>query len=456
MFPLLSTLHAFSRANRSLWSYLIRPRRVRAAATWGSLFVATVAWAASGVAEKSDDGWSADLLNQILRAEAVKAPAVAEVPAKPAEMVLRTYQLSHLHVAESGKAQNVLAILGKLLPPGSSMNPEVATNSLHILTTTAAHAAIWDYLSAVDVAAPPAPPPAMPDDVKTALQKLAQTGDQSARVLAAIGSIRTEVSAQLADIEDRQHRANVKLALGAGAFALVLLLTGTWMVRRRAAPAPEPADGATLALGPDQLAAALVPAQDKMRNDMLGMLNEVAIKLQAQHHEQQKLVREQQDQLESARQALADERRQFITEAGTMVVQAVERVDATTAKLARQQDKVSELVHELQHTVRELDDTKDKLRDREVELEQERAKIAALSLLLEEGAPLPSGVFANGHHPEPLNRGFAFVPPASQRPCMTPEPHPTPNPQASSPAPRIPPESPPARFTFLPPDQAET
>jgi hypothetical protein len=197
-----------------------------------------------------------------------------------------------------------------------------------------------------------------------------------------------------------------------------------------------------------------------MRTDMLGLLNEVAIKLQAQHNEQQKLVREQQQQLEGARLALAEERKQFISEAGTMVVQAVERVDATTAKLAKQQDKVAELVEELQHTVRELDETKDSLRDREVELEQERAKIAALSLLLEEGGTLPPLTAPNGpngsngqgpgdHALETLNGNGAGTRATATIPCTNQETITVRTTLLAS-------SMPPKPFTFLRPDHPET
>lgn len=414
--------------------------------------------------ETAPSGWSADLLNQILKAD----PPAQDAPASSASagVVLHTYQLSHLRIGEAGKAQNVLAILGKLLPPGSSVNPDIPANSLHVLTTPAAHKAVWDYLSAVDVAEPtPAPVAAVPEDVQAAIKKLASTSDQSAKLAAAVGSVKTDVSREIAAIEARQSRQTWRLAgVGAG-FALAGILALGWAMRRgRPTGVPASAPATALALAPEQLTSALVPVQDKMRNEMLGVLNEVAIKLQAQHNEQQQLVREQQQQLENARQALADERRQFITEAGTMVVQAVERVDATTAKLARQQDKVAELVQELQNTVRELDDTKDSLRDREVELEQERAKIAALSLLLEEGAPIPTEALANGHRPVPArdslntqNGAAGTDRSAPATPCMTIDPiTPTmPLPpvhlNGSTPAPR-----PPPRFTFLPPEHPES
>lgn len=347
--------------------------------------------------DKATGGWSADLLNRILKAEPAKT-ASSETTVVAPEMVLRTYRLDHLRVGEAGKTQNVLAILERLLPPGSTVNPDVPANSLHVLTTPAAQKAVWDYLSAVDVREPIATPAptTVPEDVKAALKKLAEAGDQSARLLTAVGTLKSDVTHGLAEIEARQREQTLRMALVGGAFAVVLAATLVWMLRRRTAVVVPPASESTaLALAPEQLTTALTPVHDKMRADMLGLLNEVAIKLQAQHNEQQKLVREQQQQLEDARLALAEERRQFITDAGSMVVQAVERVDATTAKLAKQQDKVAELVQELQSTVRELDETKDSLRNKEVELEQERAKIAALSILLEEGGTPP--VAPNGH-----------------------------------------------------------
>ncbi len=409
---------------------------------------------------KTDGGWSADLLNRILKVEPGNSDAPSAARAVP-EMVLHTYRLAHLRVGEAGKSQNVLAILEKLLPPGSSMKTDVPANSLHVLTTAAAHQAVWDYLSAVDLVEPAAPTTGavVPDEVKAALKKLADAGEQSGKLLAAVGALRSDLSAELGEIEIRQRQQTLRLILAGGAFAVVFVGTIAWMVRRRtpATPAVAP-DSTALVVAPEQLTMALTPVHDKMRNDMLGLLNEVAIKLQAQHNEQQKLVREQQQQLEDARLALAEERRQFITEAGSMVVQAVERVDATTAKLAKQQDKVAELVQELQHTVRELDETKDNLRDKEVELEQERAKIAALSILLEDGgAPPLNGRMAepNGHERTPLPA--ARFHPATISTCMNPDPTGATTPTRVDPPTATAPEPTwPVRFQFLPPDHPES
>jgi hypothetical protein len=424
----------------------------------------TALHAVASAQDKHDGGWSADLLNQILKADPM-APESAPTSADH-EMVLRTYRLTHLHVAEAGRVQNVLGILRNLLPPGSSMKTDVPDNSIHVLTTLAAHKAVWDYLSAVDIAEPTATAPAagVPDDVQMALKKLAEAGDHSATLLKALASLQSDVAAHFAEIDARQRQQTMKVVAGVAAFALMLVGTVGWMVRRRPAPAVDgKVSGAALALAPDQLATALTPVHDHMRSDMLGLLNEVAIKLQAQHNEQQKLVREQQQQLEEARHALADERRQFINEAGTMVVQAVERVDATTAKLAKQQDKVAELVQELQQTVRELDETKDNLRHREVELEQERAKIAALSILLEEGSPVPATRSCNGHPAgrsltgadENNHNGADAGSAASDRsmPCTTPD-QPCQRTTPELPETSNPPKA--FRFTFLPPNHPET
>lgn len=454
------------------WDYEKRVKAsVRASRSEGDAFVKTICsvilvllllvGASWGLAtEPHEAGWSADLLNRILKAEPTKVETVA--PAPSAEMALHTYRLMHLRVGEAGKSQNVLMILGKLLPPGSSINPDVPENSLHILTTSAAHQAIWDYLSAIDVAETAAtPPPAtIPNEVKAALTKLADAGDQSAKLTTALDTLKADVSREIAQIDARQRHQTVQLLGAGGAAAALLLGTGIWMLRRRQ-PKEQPAsEERAIVLAPDQLTTALTPVHDKMRNDMLGMLNEVAIKLQAQHHEQQKLVREQQQQIEDARLALAEERRQFISEAGTMVVQAVERVDATTAKLAKQQDKVAELVEELQSTVRELDQTKDELRDKQVQLEQERSKIAALSILLEEGgaigSPAPAfpdgserGVPCSADDGRPVSTEPASIAPSFSSSCTTP------NQGIATVSPDRAPSRPTPHFQFLPPDHPE-
>lgn len=433
------------------------------------LGVALASLVSSGFAEdKSDDGWSAELLNRILRAD---TPQPMKAPPPDAEMALHTYQLAHLRVGEAGKAQNVLTILRELLPAGSSINSDVPANSIHVLTTPVAHKAVWDYLSAVDIAEPAASAAAnaLPDDVKTALKKLAEADDRSARVLAAVGALKSDVANEIAQIDARQRRRTLHLVVGVVACGVLVAATLSWMLRRRVASpaAVEQGESRALTLASEQLTTALTPVHEKMRSDMLGLLNEVAIKLQAQHHEQQKLVREQQCQLEDARHALVEERRQFISEAGTMVVQAVERVDATTAKLARQQDKVAELVQELQNTVRELDDTKDDLRQKQIELEQERAKIAALSILLEEGGALPpsgevpppsASVGDQDVSPGQIHPATPSRPPSTATPpCMTPDHTTTPVATVAPPLKTSPAEPfRPHRYTFLPPDHPES
>jgi hypothetical protein len=310
----------------------------------------------------------------------------------------------------------------------------------------------------VDVRETPATAPsALPDDVKSALKTLAEAGDQSGKLAESLVALKAGMSTELARIESRQREQLTRIGGWAVGIMVVAVALLAWGLRRRSGTdaAAAPANGSTLVLAPEHLATALVPAQDKMRNEMLGVLNEVAIKLQAQHNEQQKLVLEQQQQIESARQALADERRQFISEAGTMVVQAVERVDATTAKLARQQDKVAELVSELQNTVRELDQTKDTLRDREVELEKERAKIAALSLLLEDGGalPPPESTLAPRASDDSSPLPFATSRLNPAHPCTTPDPTAaaTPKPLRMNGSNGAMPQ-----FTFLPPHHPET
>lgn len=251
-----------------------------------SLGLFLLAWVAAPAAVAGDaqqDGWSAELLERILKSEK-PASAASAAPGVPGEMVLRTYQLSHLRLGEAGKPQTLLTLLEKLLPAGSSMKPDVGANSLHILTTVPAHAGVWEFLSAIDVSEAPSASPAsaIPEDVKAALVKVAQTGDQSATVLSAIDRVSSGVSRELAEIDARQRRQVVRLVAVGAAVSILILCTVAWMLRRRPAPevtraAVEPA--AALALAPDQLATALTPVHDKMRTEMLGLLNEVAIKL---------------------------------------------------------------------------------------------------------------------------------------------------------------------------------
>jgi hypothetical protein len=417
-------------------------------------------WASAqnAAAPTQETGWSADLLNQLLK-EAPK-PASPVKAESGRGMTLRSYQLRNLHIGEAGRTQNLINILDKMLPAGSSVRPDVQANTLHILTSPEAHAAVYDYISAIDQVEKPAAdaaaktaPAVVPDEIKAALKKLAESSEQSTQLLTAVSGIKSQVETRLDEIKNRQ-RQQLTTIIGAVAGAvLVVAVLAFFLLRRRpetvvptvVMPA-SPEVSKSLALIPQQISKELVAQQTQMRDAMMGSLNEVVIRLQAHYGEQQKQIENKQAELIAAQEHLAIERQKFISESTAMVTNAVGKVEQTTVRLAKQQDKVGELVTELQNTIQELDKTKDDLRQAKSEVDAERAKIAALSLMLEEGGPLPPDMVHQAHQDAASNREQEFATaldntPSSKEsaPCQT--------------SPSI--TETPYRFRFMPPDAPE-
>lgn len=447
--------------------------------------------------------WSAALLRQVWSEPAAVPNSAAQTPSEG--LSLRSYQLRHLKVGEAGRTQNLVSLLQKILPAGSSLKPDLPANSLHVLTTPTAHTAIWDLLSTLDRADPQAAPAAIPEEVQAALAKLSATPAASEAILSQLRELRTRVDSQMG-----QH-ASPTSSLG----ALPLLLSSValcglaWLSlrlwwRKKAAPSASasPGDGnlsAALVLSPEKISAALAPLQHQWQQEVMGSLNQAAIRLESWYQEQKRqkesleqLAERQQTALVAAQNALADSRSRWMADTQALVSQAsgrfesvAERLEAQTQQLNLQNDRVESLAQELAQTVGELDRTKDEILRLEaiitdknaaldasrVEIEarerlliHEQARLSALSLLLEEGegpeaprtAAAESAEWANavvdsepsanmpspnGHTPNGATRAFANTP-ASQT--------------ALAPCPTTTPILPPHRFQFLPPDLPET
>ena len=434
---------------------LVVIRLLLLAAPWPAL-AAGAADATATTAAAGDRSWSADLLRQVWN-----EPGNADTPAPAEGLSLRSYQLRHLKLGEAGRAQLLVSLLPKLLPAGGSLKPDLPAQSLHILTTPTAHAAIWDLLSTLDQPAPANPAPAaLPAEVQGALTKLAATPAAAEEILAQLRDLRAQVERQTPN-PSVVAKPTVLLFVCAG---LGILACGLGLVIHRArqkalaAKAAEAtATPAALVLSPEKISAALAPLQQQWQQEVMGTLNQAAIRLEAWYQEQKRqkealeqLADRQHTALVAAQTAMAETRTQWLADTQALVQQAsgrfenvADRLENQAAQLAVQNDRVESLADELAHTVQELDRTKDEIvrleaeisaknaqldasREmidrRERQLTHEQARLAALSLLLEEGPDQPG----------------------------TPPPTP-PDPEAAPPAPAATPTEPASRLSAVPP-----
>ncbi len=366
---------------------------------------------------QAEEHWSSKLLNDVLQ-EAPK-PLQGE---KPEGQLLRSYQFRHVRVGEPGRAKTALGLLSRLLPAGSSLKVDVPANCIHLLSTSSAHAAAWDFISAIDIPEPPAAGPREPsppsEELRDALRRLSEPSPVSNKILQAFESLQRDVSG-IALSSASQRR---QLLLLLSVFILFMLLMVVVLLRRKsgktdtAAPAcPAPSTASLLA--PENLGAALEPMQRRMQQEMLSALNATAIRMESWYNEQ-KAQQEQLVQLAGSRDArltelgerLIADNRQLIESASSRFDASASRIEEGVHNLSAQNDRVGAIAGELATAVRELDSTKDNLlslqeqlagkssqldgarlalTEREGEITRQQAKLAALTLILEEGAGLP-------------------------------------------------------------------
>lgn len=436
-----------------------------------ALFALSQAFAPALAAADGGEGarrWSADLLDSVV-GPSVPPPAVAPVsgsPSEPRGVILKTYQLRTVRVGASGRSQTLLQTMERLLPPGSSLRTDVPANSLHILTTPDAHAALWDFISAVDAPqesdATRAATAARDNQLKGALERLAASTQRTDQLTAAVENLRRELSRP--PIPPPSGGAGSRLGWIGGlslAALLVILLSLSLMrirARRRISDLPPPAP----IVPADQLALALAPAQQRLQQELMGVLNAAAIRMESWYTEQAAQRTALESSIAGAGARLLAENQALLERAEARFETSAARIEANVHQLAVQNDRVEALAGELEHTVRELDSTKDQLvrlqgdlddkgraldatrsalSQREQELTRQQAKLAALTLILEEGGPLAA--------PDSTGGVTRENPPSGSRsplsPCTIPQtPDRTPRTTAAY------------SFRFLPPDHPET
>lgn len=371
----------------------------------------------------STERWSV----QLLGGSAAASPENAEVGrgeespvGRSPGLVLRTYQFRNLSLSDDGRSRNILALIGKLLPPGSEIKSDSAANSLHVLTTVAAHAAVWDFVSTIDVKPlPDAPAPGLSTELRDELRKIEAAKPQTEKLQQSVESLRSELNGFASD--SARTRASV---LTGAKFALGLLFAGVlaYLVRKRrlsrkrleTEAASKPVPSVAELLVPQQITSALEPMQRQMQQEMLGALNAAAARMDAWYKDQKsqrdqlvQLASDQESRLAEVRSQLLRENRELFLQTNARFEESASRIEQGVQSLAVQNDRVGALAGELSVTVRELDTTKDQLLNlrqelelkssqldrtretlstREGELAKQQAKLAALTLILEEGS----------------------------------------------------------------------
>ncbi len=439
--------------------------------------------------QSANSNWSADMLTNLL-----KEPAKPQPPAAPDEgIILRSYQLRHLHVGET-RVQNLIGVLQKLLPPGSSVRADNRdnTNTLHILTTPVAHAAAADYISAVDAEEPVVAPAksALGEEMRQALAKLEKLGDTT-KVVAAVNNAQSSFDRRFTDLAAAQkHLINFVLLGLVGAVVVVAL--GIILYFRRRPEAATPVPSTTLAtLQPEQVSTALAPLREEMQTRMLETLNQAAVGLEAWANKRQEeqealmaIVQRQSNSLDAAQLALQKTRTQYMEESNRLLVEQRQitgnlaesnsRIEGTMREMQVQTNRTEAIAEELKRAVSDLDRARDEqaqtlaeiaaLHERlqaektgteqlradlllkEKELMRQQATLVSLQILLEEDKPLPPGALDGNfgrlaHQPAPSDAGPRPPSPGSAAVTL---------PTVTTIA------QPPCHFQFLPPDHPET
>ena len=374
---------------------------------------------------RAETSWSAELLKEVLETGGRGGDQGTGKAANEEGLILRSYQLKYLRVGESARGKNALQLLTRLLPRGSSIKVDTPANSIHLLASASAQAAAWDFLSSLDIPTENSQVGAqdLSPALQNVLQKLEAAQNGNLRLAEAVGRIEENLQSERRQRAQEEDRGKLWPYPVGG----LLLLAGMYFWRqnraakRKAKMALEESETAFSLSPRELLGASHQPSlqQRELQQEMLGAINAAAIRMEVWYNEQ-KTQREQVSQVIAeqeltlrqvqssflqAKEQLLSENRSLLDHAGARFEASAEKLDANVHQLGRQHEKVEALAGELQTTVQELDQTKDeilrlqgllerrgdeldkareRLSRREGELSQQQAKLAALTLVLEE------------------------------------------------------------------------
>lgn len=362
--------------------------------------------------------WSQRIVDRLSRpAEAkLEGTEAAEAP------IVRLYA-----APETLQSDDIPGMLERLLPAGSSVRLLDNSGRLAVLTTPSAHAGVHDLLSLISrrAQAPSAEP-----RVDVLAGELKRLADAQPATVEAVSALRREVQALEATLTPPPEPARLQWEPVALA---VCLAAWIWVRRSRRKPPERPA--ASLALLPvaNELSRTLLPETRQQAEDIKLALRELG------HHLQRSLEARSTEISGMRAQVLELEqvRSQELAASRAALADATQAIEGTAARLTHENNRVEALASELGETLQQLDQARDRLRateceltvrERELsrrngELEHERAKLAALALILErvDGAtvsqpPSPpprdivSGLGTCGSARPPAPLGFTLLP----------------------------------------------
>lgn len=323
------------------------------------------------------------------------APKVESAKAEPEAMTIRIFSLQRQQVGSS-LFQARIAVLTKLLPLGSKVEMNPVANTVQITTTPLAMEGALAMISALENETQATSTAEVPAEVKEAIAKLSTASTEAARVMASMNAMRTDVEEKLANIDKGQTRMMVGGAVG-GLILAIVLLAVIWL-RGRKAPQPEMSKELTIVPTAELVAERISPEVKEMRDDVMNFLSAFAETAQLDRAAQEathKRMVESALMLAEVKVQLgevAKERQAVLQQNSQILHEAVAKFDEKTQTLATEQERVREIANELKRALEENQQYQARLAAaqeltaaKQAELEHERAKLAAVSLMLEEG-----------------------------------------------------------------------
>jgi len=407
----------------------------RPLALLGVLFLSV---AFTSAAQGEAPSWSSRMLDDVFHEP---TNPQASVRGAPEGVILKSYQLQTIRVGAKGKSSAALRLLEKLLPAGSTLKLDSQSNSIHLLAIPSAHAAAWEFLSAIDSGEEPKPgsSPELPAEIREALEKIKE-GMPNDKLSNDLSQLNKDLVAQ--GEESKSSQKTMRLLLGGTLLGLVLLILLPLLrskPKHNSTPSTAPVDIASL-LAPENIGPALEPMQKQLQQEMLGALNAAAIRMEAWYKEHQasrddllQLANTREAQLEDFRRQMLEENRALLTKSDSQFQVSASRIEEGVKRISEQNDRIGTLTGELERTVRELDASKDQiiklqsemegrgaqleqarqvLSRREGDIVRQQAKLAALSLILEKGTGLPELSFGEERQnaPETKEPAIQFLP----------------------------------------------
>ena len=332
------------------------------------------------------EDWSWKILE---RMATTSQPAHAR-PASQEGFVLR------IHICPENRDPAPLApLLERLLPAGATLRTLEDGKRFAVLAPQEAQHALAELLLTLEeIPAQAAPNPGISPELLASLERLV---DGEPAQLAALESLKSEFSARLDALQAPERAAPIPppIYLAGG---LILLAPTLLLFRKRRS---QPLALAPLQPAGNDIAGALLPETRRQTEDIklalveLGQNLHTALSLRSA---QLSGIEERVNQLESSGNGWA--RGQEALDGATRTL------EGTAERLTRENDRVLALAGELRGTLNELDTARDRLRlaeetlsekdaalvRRNAELEHERAKLAALSMILERMDSAPAKI----------------------------------------------------------------